>query len=206
MVVLDIGAHLGLYSLIAAREVGTPGSVYAFEPDPRTFPHLVRNIDTNGFKNRATPIPSAMSETCAERRFFADDKNPAASGLSASHASDALITAQCVAIDDFLACDVRVDVVKIDIEGEEVRALRGMAETIARASESVQLFVEVHPDPLRASGSSAAAAVAQIEELGFKAEFIDELKGLQRPLSAADFAGKPVHLRCSRRRTIRRVT
>src|SRR5215211_6101402 len=44
MIVLDIGAYLGLYSLIAARESNGNGSVLAFEPDPRTFRWFVQNI------------------------------------------------------------------------------------------------------------------------------------------------------------------
>jgi len=61
MVVCDIGAHIGIYSLLAAQHVGREGRVYAFEPDPRTFPYLVRNIEQNGFSNIIIPIKKAVS-------------------------------------------------------------------------------------------------------------------------------------------------
>jgi tRNA G37 N-methylase Trm5 len=58
-VVVDIGAHVGYFTLIAARSVGPEGRVYAFEPDPENYALLVRNIELNGYQN-IMPIQKAV--------------------------------------------------------------------------------------------------------------------------------------------------
>jgi FkbM family methyltransferase len=199
MVVIDIGAHLGLYSLIAASRCGNQGVVYAFEPDPRTFPLLVENVRRNGFQDRITPVRSAVSERSGEEVLFLDDSNPAVTALVASHASDAAVRIPCVTVDDFLPADQRADVVKIDVEGAEMKALRGMSRTIARASESLTVFIEVHPGPLEALGSCGEAVLCELEGLGLRAELIDERRGVLRPVGADDLRGsRGVHMRCTR--------
>jgi FkbM family methyltransferase len=199
MVVLDIGAHLGLYSLIAASRSGTAGAVYAFEPDPRTFPHLVRNIEANGLEEQVTPVRKAVSERSGEEVLFLDDSNLAVTGLVASGPADVAIATPCVSVDEFLPPNQRVDVVKIDVEGAELRALRGMSRTIARAGESLTLFVEVHPGPLEAADSSGEAVVAELEGMGLRVQVVDEGRRMVRPLARDDLRGKRgVHLRCAR--------
>jgi FkbM family methyltransferase len=198
-VVLDIGAHLGLYSLIAASRCGRSGVVYAFEPDPRTFPLLVENVRRNGFEDRITPVQSAVSEHCGEELLFLDDSNLAVTGLVATGASDAAVRASCVTVDEFLPVDQRVDVVKIDVEGAELRVLRGMARTVASASPSLTAFVEVHPGQLEADGSCGEAVIRELERLGLRSELIDERRGELRPVAADDLHGtRGVHLRCTR--------
>ena len=50
-IVVDIGAHIGYYTLIFARLVGPKGKVFAFEPEPNNFNLLIKNIKINGYKN-----------------------------------------------------------------------------------------------------------------------------------------------------------
>jgi FkbM family methyltransferase len=199
MVVLDIGAHLGLYSLIAASRVGKTGTVYAFEPDPRTFPHLVGNIKGNQFEEQVTTVQKAVAEFSGEEALFLDDSNLSVTALVPSNPSDVATRTACVTVDEFLPADERVDVVKMDIEGAELRALRGMSRTIARASESLTLFIEVHPGALQAAGSSGEGVVSALEGMGLRAQVIDEGQGVVRPLGDDDLSGKRgVHLYCTR--------
>jgi FkbM family methyltransferase len=199
MVVLDIGAHLGLYSLIAASRCGRDGVVYAFEPDPRTFPLLVENVRRNGFEDRITPLQSAVSEHSGEVLLFLDDSNLAVTGLVASGQSDAAVPTSCVSIDEFLRADQRVDVVKIDVEGAELRVLRGLSRSIGSASTSLTVFVEVHPRQLEADGSSGEAVIHELDRLGLRSELIDERCGELRPVTADDLHGtRGVHLHCTR--------
>jgi FkbM family methyltransferase len=197
-VVLDIGAHLGLYALVAAREVGQSGHVYAFEPDPRTFSRLVRNVEVNGFGDRVTTLEKAVSDREGEVSFFLNDSTPAASRLAVDRGSCSGTSVSCTTIDSFLPPETRVGVVKLDVEGAELDALRGMSRTLAGGSDSLTLFVEVHPDALLAKGQSTEAVVSELESAGFRIELIDEVKGAVRPIGADDLRGKPVHLRCLR--------
>ena len=77
-----------------------------------------------------------------------------------------------------------VDVIKIDIEGGEPRALAGMAEIVA-TSPSLVAFVECNPKALARAGTSAAELVAGLHALGFDVSEIDEQEGALRPLSEA---------------------
>jgi len=66
MVVVDVGAALGYYTLIAAKRVGQEGKVYAFEPDPSVFKDLIKNIKINGWTN-VYPFQMALSEKEARK-------------------------------------------------------------------------------------------------------------------------------------------
>jgi hypothetical protein len=74
-----------------------------------------------------------------------------------------------------------------------------MSRTIARASESLTMFVEVHPGPLQAVGSSGEAVVSELEGMGLRPDLVDERRGVLRRLTADDLRGKRgVHLLCTR--------
>jgi FkbM family methyltransferase len=195
MVVLDVGAHLGLYSLTAASLCGSEGIVHAFEPDPRTFPYLVTNLADNGLGERVIATQQAVSDSSTQAVLFMDDSNVATTGLAPSGGSDLTVLASCVALDDILPTDRRVGVIKLDVEGAELRAIRGMARTIARACDSLTMVVEVHPVQLAALGGSGEELVSELERLGLRGETIDERRGALRPLTASDLSGeRGVHL------------
>jgi FkbM family methyltransferase len=197
MVVLDIGAHLGLYSLIAASRAAS--TVYAFEPDPRTYPHLVRNIESNGMRDRVTPVRGAVSDHGGDELLYLDDGSPAVSALVAVDRSQLAVPVPCLSVDDFVAADERVDIVKLDVEGVELRAIHGMSHTIARASESLTMFIEVHPGPLHAAGCSVEAVLGELAAMGLHAQLIDERAGALKPVAERDIgAERGMQLLCRR--------
>ena len=75
-----------------------------------------------------------------------------------------------------------MDVLKMDIEGGEPRALDGMRTTIA-VSPNLVMFVECNPNALAASGSSAVELIERLRELGFDVREIDEKGRLFRPIT-----------------------
>lgn len=116
-VVYDIGAHVGLYSLLAAARVGTAGHVYAFEPLPRNLEYLRRHLALNGV-DTCTVLEVAVSPT-AGTAAFDESVHPAMGHLRADGAGDGRpIDVPTVAIDDLVASRaVRPpDVIKCDIE------------------------------------------------------------------------------------------
>lgn len=70
LVVLDVGAHMGIYTLLAACQLGSEGKVYAFEPDPRNLPFLEANIKRNGFADRAIVVPKVVSSQTGKTSFY----------------------------------------------------------------------------------------------------------------------------------------
>ena len=69
MVVVDIGANIGYYTLIAAKLVGNKGIVYAFEPEPSNYELLCQNIAINGYTN-VVPIEKAVSKTSGKTKLY----------------------------------------------------------------------------------------------------------------------------------------
>jgi FkbM family methyltransferase len=131
MTVVDVGASIGSYTLVAANRVGSTGSVIAFEPSPSRFDGLERNVALNGFQNVE-----------ARRLAIADevDTQELAVDTTGTYAADGLV-AETTTLDT--ALDASPDVVKIDVEGGEFDVLEGMERTLIEARPAV--ILEVHP-------------------------------------------------------------
>ncbi|MGI9119633.1 MAG: FkbM family methyltransferase [Acidimicrobiales bacterium] len=127
---VDVGAHVGQFSLLAARAAGPTGAVVAFEPQPLIRERLGRNIEANSLGN-VDVLACALSDHAGVRPFHATE-NQANSGLaslcpSPSSCSFAHVEVETDTLDHVLHTRgvSRVDVVKIDVEGEEAGVLLG---------------------------------------------------------------------------------
>lgn len=150
--VLDLGAHIGYFTLLAARRVGSTGSVHAFEPDPANYRFLCHNVALNGMDDVVTTVPKAVADTTGTRAFFADTKNSVLSSFWAEGRSDGAVPVESTTVDDFLGGQ-EIDVVKLDVEGAEVDALRGMHRTLT-GSPQLTMFVDCNPTALTSAGAS----------------------------------------------------
>ncbi len=90
-----------------------------------------------------------------------------------------------------------VDVVKLDVEGAETAALRGLAGLLDGDAPPRTIFVECHPELLERAGSSQAELVATLTGAGYRVEWIDESTGRTVPLSEP-WSAPYVNLRCVR--------
>ncbi len=192
--VLDVGAHLGYFSLLAARR---GAEVIAFEPNAATLPFLRRNLADNAAADRVDVVPKALGARAETRTFF----RAAAGDTSSLH--DQGNTVESVDVEvvvaDAVVAGRRVDVIKMDVEGAELEALDGMRATIAGASDGLQLFVECNPEALERAGASAAALLARLRELGLEPTVIDESARALRPVGDDPSGGERyVNLVCAR--------
>lgn len=197
MVVLDIGAFVGWYTLLAARQVGPHGAVYAFEPDPRNYELLNENLFLNQFNSRVIRLPEAVSDRAGMQRFYLHGGDQSRSSLIPSSGDDQSTTVTSLALDDFRP-RLKVDVIKMDIEGGEVNALKGMRETLACAAPTVKLFVECNPSSLQGAGESAQSLLAELRRLKFSIFMIDELQSGVKPVDSTIETAKYVNLYCIR--------
>lgn len=170
--VIDLGANIGEYTVLAGRAVGPTGHVWAFEPNPEALRFLAHNVRANGIRSQTTIVAAAATDASGTSMLH----RPAASSLSASlhvvpRDGDS-ITVQTLAVDQAITLD-RVDVVKIDVEGDELRALEGMRQLLTRSSPVVA-FIEANPHFLSAANTSPTALAALLEHLGFEVLIIDE--------------------------------
>ena len=150
-IVVDVGAHVGYYALLAARRAGPSGHIYAFEPDPRTQQFVVENAKRNGIEN-VSVIPSAASDNAGERQMYLSP-HANRSSLHDSATLDGLERVETVSTTtvDAVLAGRRADVVKIDAEGSEPAVLRGMARSLK--PETV-VFLEFNPPVLRSAGEN----------------------------------------------------
>jgi len=170
--VLDLGAHHGYFSLLAARCVGKEGKVYAFEPAPENFQILKKNIELNKFTN-VFPINKAVNDSANPMSFFLCKPNDVSGSLFPTlRPNEFSVPVESVAIDDFLEGE-RVDVVKMDIEGSEPSALKGMKRTLSQ-NKNIVLIVEINPRCLRSAGVEPVDFLAQLADAGFECQLIDE--------------------------------
>jgi FkbM family methyltransferase len=182
MHVIDIGAHIGYFTLLAARAVGSAGRVYSFEPDPANYRFLCHNVALNGMDKIVTTVPQAVADTSETKPFFADAKNSALSSLSREGRSDGAMPVECTTVDDFIDRGERIEVVKLDVEGGEVHALRGMRRTLTDPS-AVALFVECNPTALASAGVSVHELLDELGTLKLDARVIDERQRCLLPIT-----------------------
>lgn len=135
--VIDVGANIGLHSLIWAQLVGPKGRVVSFEPVPPNFETLVGNTKLNPKITCIKPLNVALGETQAQLRFSApQDRAGLTSGsYSATRVGGSEYVVQQTTMDAFtskLEPSLRIRLVKIDVEGWESRVIDGALNTIQK--------------------------------------------------------------------------
>jgi FkbM family methyltransferase len=144
-VVYDLGANVGFYSLLASVLVGPRGHVYSFEPLPANLAMLRRHMEMNGVRN-CTVFEAAVAASDGHARFDASISGDMAH--FSNHGADVVRT---VALDSlFRSSEILPPrVMKIDIEGAELEALRGAAELIETHRPAI--FLATHGDEVHRS-------------------------------------------------------
>jgi len=164
MTVMDVGANLGLYTLVISRAVGPSGKVYAFEPVPEIFARLQEHIAMNNATN-VIPLQLALSDRKGTAKMFVKG------GVSSLfvHVSDKIVEVQVERLDDFVEREgiERVDAIKIDVEGAELMVIRG-ADRIIRRDKPI-LMVEFHPATLQEAGTTPEELFTTIINYGYDA-------------------------------------
>lgn len=171
MIVADVGANIGFYSLLMARQVGQTGYVWAFEPDPGNFAALKHNIQANGYRN-ISPINSAVGATSGSGQLYTSRAHNGDHRIYPTGQRPA-IPIQMVALDQFFAPEQRLDLIKMDIQGAEGAALRGMQLLLRRLPHLV-ILMEFWPMGLRQAGSDPEAVLKDLLALGGTVERLDE--------------------------------
>jgi FkbM family methyltransferase len=170
---VEAGAHIGVMTLFAARAAGPNGRVVTFEPNAATLSVLRRNIEANGFADRVEVVPLGLSDERATRTFYVSGGGETSSLHDPGTASHT-ITVTTVPGDEHFATGARIDAVKLDIEGNEVGAIRGMQRTLREAGPILTVFAECNQDMLSRAGHSAADLVAALEACDLEVRWIDD--------------------------------
>ena len=167
---VDLGAHIGYFSLLAGRAVGEGGRVYAFEPMPSTRALLEKNIEANGLEGSIEVVPYAVHESRRTLRFATHpEASDSAKVAAGQEANGSLLDVEAIALDDYFAQRdwPRVDLVKMDVEGCETAALSGMRELSARNAD-LRIIFEFNDGNFRHYQLSPADLFDVLAELGFR--------------------------------------
>ena len=184
MTFLDVGANEGIYSVFAARRVGAEGTVWAFEPSRRELDRLRCNLELNGLKVRVFPLALADSAGHADLRV-AGYEHEGQNTLGA-FAYTGVELARTEPVDLMRLDDVveqnplgRLDAIKVDVEGAELRLFRGATATLRRF-RPVLLF-EASDAALRLQGASCEALFDHLRSQQYDLYAFDRHSGLPAP-------------------------
>lgn len=152
--VIDVGANVGYYTIVAAKLVGPAGCVHAFEAAPRTCAALATNATLNPAAN-IHAHGQAVTDRCGATRLFAatPDRTGYSSIRNLGEQTEDVVTVPTISIDSMLAELPTTRLVKIDVEGAELLVLRGMRGLIER--DRPYLIFEIDDGFLRELGASA---------------------------------------------------
>ena len=146
-VLVDVGAHLGKYTLQAARIVGNRGLVVSLEPHPENFKGLSNGITMNSFKNVVALEVAAWHEDCQLHLFVGDVAGHHSAKINRGIGRIHVRARTIDGIVEELKVE-RVDWVKVDVEGAELEVLEGLRHTLAKYAPKV--IVEVFDENMKA--------------------------------------------------------
>ncbi|MGV6859080.1 MAG: FkbM family methyltransferase [bacterium] len=178
--VLDIGANIGWFSLLAAKTIGPAGKVHAFEPRPETAKMLKRTLADNGLREQVSLWEYALSDSWGslELAWSTNTDNPGGSFLASdtSRLEKGFETANVkVAVLDDLLPDVAPDLIKIDVEGAEPMVMAGSVNALRRKRPSI--LSELYPEQLsEVSNATPAQYIDQLASLGYGCFLLEDGK------------------------------
>ena len=168
----DIGANIGMITLLAAKQVGATGCVEAFEPNPVAFGHLCDAVQANDLHGRVRLHSVALSEAPGRLILsvvtdhtgmgtLADIPEQQLAFISSRH------EVEVITGDSLMLQRPRLDGVKVDVEGFECHVFAGLAETLRR--DHPWIVAEVVPEHLERAGKSEQQLFSQMLALGYEA-------------------------------------
>ena len=186
MTVVDLGANIGYYTVLSSRLTGTEGRVYSFEPDSRAYAYLRRNIEANRSAN-VDAFRLAVGES-GKTSWFNPDPH-LAEGYLTSGSGKHRTRVEVISLDEFFSKHQwpPVDLVKMDVEGSEGSALKGMRQ-LASKNKQMRLVMELSLNALHRTNASTRSIALSLQALGYSSGYIVERN--MKPFQVED--GLPV--------------
>lgn len=189
--ILDIGANIGFYSILASSIVGPKGKVYSFDASKDNTDLIEKSILENSFEN-ITVVNAAVSNTVGIGLLYMSQYYNSEHSLFDYHYSSGRnnnekIPVRLETVDNFLknnAHDLNVDLIKMDIEGSENNAIDGMSQTI-NSNDNLVLITEFWPQGLKNSKREPKEFLEKLDSLGFEIHHIDEHQNKLYPVTTS---------------------
>ncbi len=173
MTYVDVGANIGVYTLFAAKRVGTRGKVFAFEPQTKTFNRLIENIQLSKLENIIAE-QAAVGEQEGKLEIVTNDKYSSVSYTKHINSeTSALNTCRMITLDAYFKAVKDIDYLKIDVEGFEFYVLRGAEQMLKKKIPSI-IQLELIEKFQNRSGSSIKRICQLMNSLGYKFFYLKE--------------------------------
>ena len=185
-VFIDIGANIGAYTLIASKLVEKTGMVIAFEPVNTINKMLIENIMMNDLTNITVEKKAVYDQNTNLELFISNEQNMGMSSiLNHSHESGEKQKIEAITLDNYVQLKklAKIDLVKIDIEGAEIHALKGMKQSLVKFKPT--LIIEISDGILENSSVKSNAIYDFLFDLNYVPYNIDE-KGNIKDFSSKD--------------------
>jgi FkbM family methyltransferase len=147
MTVVDVGANIGYFSIIAGYKVGESGRVMAYEANPKNYDIMVDNLTINELKHNVDPFALAVSDSDQQLQFHVSERFQGNSSLK-SHSdqyrqdfkSDCFDQIPVYAVSLDTQGFGKIDLLKVDVEGAELQVFRGASRLIANGKITTAVF------------------------------------------------------------------
>jgi FkbM family methyltransferase len=183
MVVIDIGANIGFYTLLAASLLADGGRVHSFEPTSAVFRRLNENILLNGLQNRVFPNQAAICDSSGSTTLYIHEDDSEGNSLALSETHPSSETVAATTIDQYVSnSNIKtVHLLKMDIEGAEYRALIGGAGLFHRPDAPL-LIVELNPEALSLCGKETSEVITLLNAFGYDCFQLEKLTSGSDPV------------------------
>ena len=170
--VVDVGAHVGLHTLMFSRRVGSAGRIIAVEPSPASVGLLRRHLIWNKCINvNVIEAAAGNREGVIEFSYRANPMDPGGFANSLAYDIGGIKRRVSMRTLDAICDGLLPDVIKIDVEEVELIVLQGAKELLDRAAPT--LLIAVHPEPMRTLGAAPADLITFLEARGYSGHHLD---------------------------------
>ncbi len=170
--ILDIGAHIGLFSVFFSKKLSDKGRVICFEPTPGTFQILEKTAELNDLKN-CTLVNAAIADKSGSLNFnltSSDGEGSNANSLVHTERTVNVTKVKVFSIDDYRRAEkLKINILKIDVEDYELNALIGAKETFDQDKPSG--ILALHPESIKELGQTLEQIWDILEKYKCKVEY-----------------------------------
>ncbi|MBC8251296.1 MAG: FkbM family methyltransferase [Candidatus Nitrosopelagicus sp.] len=173
--VIDVGANIGIFTLSFSKSVSTYGKVFSFEPEPKNFEVLKKNISINNIENVILENLAVSNQKGVTKLFISENHGAHSIFNQTTHKTTGkTIDIKTIRLDDYFEKKSigKISFVKIDVEGVEYEVLKGMNDILEK-NESIKLLIEFIPEQLLDFGTEPRRLLEFLKEKKFSIYFFD---------------------------------
>ena len=166
-IVLDLGANIGYFTCLFAQLVGKTGKVFAFEPDPKNFDILKKNVEINNYQNVVLE-QKAVSNKKGEIKMYLSD-SPKDHRIYDTEDGRESIEIECITLDEYFKdFDYNIDFIKSNIQGADYAAFEGMKSIYEKSKSKIVAAIEFNPGMIKQFGGNAEEFLDKLLSDNFK--------------------------------------